>query len=66
MLCHVDLEFLGIGFFRWLPAGFVCFVVEVVREVLAVAVADFPVWRQTCVGLGYMLCQGMDNLWLGE
>lgn len=49
-LGHVDLELLGIGALGRLPARLLLFRVEVVRQVLGVAVADFPVGRETSVG----------------
>lgn len=48
---HVDLELLGVGALGGFPAGNGFFGVEVVGEVFAVAVADFPVGRETGLGL---------------
>jgi len=47
MVRHVVLELVGIGALGWLPAGNGFYCVEVVGEVLAVAVADLPVGRET-------------------
>jgi hypothetical protein len=52
VLRHVDFEFFGIGFRRWLPARLFCRRVEVVWEILRVGMANFPTGRKTCVSLG--------------
>lgn len=42
MFGHIDLEFLGVGSWRWLPSGLLLRVVKVVREVLGDRVTNFP------------------------
>lgn len=51
VLGHVKLELLGVGALWRLPAGLLLLGVEVVGEVLGVAVADFPARWEAGVGL---------------
>lgn len=51
VLGHVDLELLGVGALGGLPAGLLLLGVEVVGEVLGVAVADLPVGGEAGLGL---------------
>ena len=55
---HVDLELLGVGALGRLPARDGVLGVEVVGQVLAVAVADLPAGGEACVG-------GLDDGVLG-
>lgn len=51
VLCHVDLELVGIGAWRGLPAAVAVGGVEVVGEVLGLAVAHLPIGREAGFGL---------------
>lgn len=51
-LGHVDLELLGVCSWWGLPAGVTVVRVEVVGQVLGVAVAHLPVGREAGLGLG--------------
>lgn len=44
---HVQFQSLGVGARRWLPAGLLCGGIEIVRQVLRVRVANFPVLGET-------------------
>jgi hypothetical protein len=44
---HVDLEFLRVGPRRGLPSRILPGRVEVIREVLALAVTNLPAWRKS-------------------
>jgi hypothetical protein len=59
MVRHVVLELVGVGALGWLPAGNSFYCVEVVGEVLAVAVADLPVGRETSLRL-----EGIVRSWV--
>lgn len=48
---HVDLEPIGIGSWWGLPAAAAVDRVEVVWEVLGLAVSNFPIRRESCLGL---------------
>lgn len=51
VLCHVDLELVGVGAWRGLPAAVAVGRVEVVRKVLGLAVAHFPAGGEAGLGL---------------
>lgn len=42
MICHVHLQFVGIGAFWWFPSRFLVVGIEVVRKVLGVGDANLP------------------------
>lgn len=46
-LGHVDLELVNVGAGGGLPAGSLGRAVEIIREVLGLGVADFPVFGET-------------------
>lgn len=49
VLCHVELELLDVGALGRLPARILLGRVEVVGQVLAIAVAHLPSRRETCL-----------------
>ncbi len=62
VLCHIDLEFVRVGPLGWLPSRVVSLLVEIVREVLGVGMADFPVRRQARFSLQiYMVSHRMSS-----
>lgn len=48
---HVVLQLFGIGTWGRFPSRLLLGMVEVIRKVLGVTVADFPARRKACVGL---------------
>lgn len=63
VLRHVDFQFIGIGFRRWLPARLFCGRVEIVWEILRVGMANFPTGGKTCVGLGQKVSYANFQNW---
>lgn len=64
VLSHVDLELFGVGAGGRLPARVLFGMVEVVWQVLALAVAHFPVGRET--GFGRLLKCGSGEVSNGK
>lgn len=63
VLRHVDFQFIGIGFRRWLPTRLFCGRVEIVWEILRVGMANFPTGGKTCVGLGQRVSYANFQSW---
>lgn len=58
VFCHVDLELVRVGSRRGLPARVLLDRIEVVGQILALAVAHLPAGWKACVGL---LCVRGDS-----
>lgn len=61
---HEEFEFLGVGFCWGVPTRLMAAVVEVVREVFGVGVADFPVRGQAGVGGGLRVRVSVRCRWV--
>lgn len=62
VLCHVDLELVDVGSRGGFPPGSLGHAVEVVREVLGLGVADFPVFGEA--GFDGLLNKVLDGWFL--